>query len=447
MSKSQDILQRDNAYVSEVLKLRFNPFVAERGDGAYLYDPEGREYLDFSAGWGVASTGYGHPVVMDAICSQTRKLSFASTITVYNEEMAKLAEHLAQIVPGDFEKKAWFGHSGSDANEFLAKMIPLATNRPRFLTFVGSYHGQTMGSYAMSGHPALSHFIGGGNVVKLPYPNCYRCPFARENESCGNFCAEYIQNYILGSVCSPDQVGAIVVESIQCDGGDIVPPDAFLPALRKICDDHGIYLIFDEVKVGIGRTGKMFGFEHWNVVPDAVVLGKPLGGGQPLSAVVGRKELMDAGSGMHLFTTAANPTACAAALATFKVLEEEKLLENAKEVGDYLVAGMKKLQEKYEVIGDVRGKGLVIGMELVKDRESREPAADLAAMMSYRSYELGLLYYYAGIHSNVLEFTPPLVITKEDADKALEILDRSLEDITTGKFSPEKVAEYAGWGV
>ena len=447
MSKSPAVIQKDKAYVGDVLKLRFNPLVVERGKGAYVYDPEGREYLDFCAGWGVASTGYGHPAVVEAVSRQTEKLSFASTITVYNEEMAALAEHLAKIVPGDFEKKVWFGHSGSDANEFLAKIVPLATKRPRILTFVGSYHGQTMGSYGMSGHPAQSHFIGGGNVVKLPYPNCYRCPFAKEESSCGNFCAEYIENYIFGSVCPPEQVGAVVVEAIQCDGGDIVPPDAFLPALREICDAHGIWLIFDEVKIGIGRTGKMFGFEHWNVIPDAVVLGKPLGAGQPLSAVVGRKELMDAGTGLHLFTTAGNPVACAASLANFKILEEESLLENAKEVGDYFVAGMKKLQEKYEIVGDVRGKGLIMGMELVKDRESREPAADLAAMVSYRSYELGLIYYYAGIHSNVLEFTPPLIITKADADKALEILDKSLEDITTGNFAPEKLAEYAGWGV
>ncbi len=448
MGKSQDLLRRDAGVIGDVLKLRFNPLVADRGKGALLWDMEGKEYLDFSAGWGVASTGYGHPRIVDAVCRQMEKLSFASTLSLINEPSVELAEELTKLLPGDFEKKVWYGHSGSDANEFIAKIVPVATGRPRILTFVGSYHGQTMGSYGMSGHPAQSHFIGGANVVKLPYPYCYRCPFARDEQSCGGeFCTDYIRNYIFGSVCPPEQVGAIVVEAIQCDGGDVVPPDAFLPALRKICDDFGIYLIIDEVKIGFGRTGKMFGYENWGIVPDAVVMGKPMGGGQPLSAVVGRKELLDAGVGLHLFTTAGNPVACASSLETLAVIRDEKLMENASEVGDYLLTGLKELQKDYECIGDVRGKCLVIGVELIKDRETREPAAELAAMVAYRSYELGLLYYYAGIHSNVLELTPPLILTREQAARGLEILRSSLDDVINGKFAPEKLVEYAGWGV
>ena len=445
MSKSEELYRRDAKVLSNILKLRFNPFVAKRGEGILLYDAEGKKYIDFSASWGVMNTGYNHPRIIKAVTEQMNRLSFATNCSIMTEESILLAEHLTELLPGDFEKKVWYGHSGSDANEFISKIVPLATGRPRILTFVGAYHGQTMGSYAMSGHPAQSRFIGGGNVTKIPYPYCYRCAFEKDPENCGLFCLKYLEDYIFKSVTYPEQVGAIVVEAIQCDGGDVVPPDGFLNRLEEICRMHGIYLIIDEVKIGYGRTGKMFGFENSGVVPDAVIMGKPMGSGQPLSAVVGRKELMDAGVGMHLFTTAGNPVACAAGIETIKIIQDEALAENAERIGNYLIAALREMAKKYEIIGDVRGKGLVIGVELVKAGKEKEPADDLAAMIVYRAYELGLILYSAGIFSNVLEMTPPLTLTKEQADEALSILQQAFDDVLEGRFDKNKLTEFAGW--
>ncbi|NBI61762.1 aspartate aminotransferase family protein [Clostridiales bacterium] len=445
MKRSKELLNRDAASLSDVMKLRFYPIVAKSAKGARIWDADGKEYLDFSAGWGVVNAGYNHPRILEAVTDQMKELSFASTISVSSEVSVRLAEQLKELVPGDFEKKAWYGHSGSDANEFIAKIVPEATGKPRVLTFVGSYHGQTMGSYAMSGHPAQSRFIGGGNVTKLPYPYCYRCAFEKEPETCGLFCARYIEEYILNAVCAPDQVAAVVVEAVQCDGGDVVPPTGFLKALECICRENDLLLIVDEVKIGFGRTGRMFGFEKEGIVPDAVIMAKPMASGQPLSAVVGRKELMDSAVGAHLFTTAGNPVACAAALETIRIIQEERLMENAAEVGAYFLEKLRQLAEKYPVIGQVRGEGLVLGAELVEDRETKEPADRLAALVVYRAYELGLLFYDTGIHSNVLEFTPPLIITKEDVDQAAAILEQALEDALAGEVDPEKIKDYIGW--
>lgn len=446
MGVSDIMFQRDKAALADVMKLRFYPITVASGEGALLWDVDGKEYLDFNAGWGVANTGYNHPRIIKVVCNQMHKLSFASTISASNVESIELAEQLISLTPGNFEKKVWYGHSGSDANEFIAKIVPLATGRPKILTFVGSYHGQTMGSYAMSGHPAQSMGGGGGNIIKLPYPYCYRCAFEKEAKNCNLFCIKYIEDYILKFACQPAQVAAIVIEAIQCDGGDVVPPDGFLQGLEKICHKHDILFIIDEVKVGFGRTGKMFSYEHWGVVPDAVVMGKPMGGGQPLSAVVGKKELMDAAVSAHLFTTAGNPVACAAALETIKIIKEEDLAKKAIVLGGYLKLAFLKLKDKYEIVSDVRGKGLVLGIELVKDRKTKEPANEIAALVVYRSYELGLLYYYAGVFSNVLEFTPPLVISIEQADRAVQILDQSIQDVLDGKITKEKLKDFSGWG-
>lgn len=446
MTNMKKILERDELAVASALKLRFFPISIEKGEKATLYDADGKAYIDFNGGWGVANVGYCHPEIIEAATAQMKELTFNCLISSTNQASVELAEKLITLVPGDFEKKVWFGHSGSDANEFIAKLVPVATKRPRILTFVGAYHGQTMGSYAMSGHPAQGQFISGGNIIKAPYPYCYRCPFDKTEESCGCFCASYIEDYILKAMYEPEQVGAIVLESIQSDGGDIVPPEGFLKAVEAICRKHGILLIADEVKIGFGRTGKLFGFENWGIVPDAVVAGKPLAGGLPLSAVIGRKELMDAGYGVHMFTTAGDPVSCAAALKTIEVIEKEKLAENAENVGGFLLGELLKLKDKYDCIGDVRGKGLILGVEFVKDRATKEPDTDMAALVVYSSYQLGLLYYYAGIFGNVLEFTPPLVLTMEEAEKAVSILEQSIDNVLSGNITMKQIKDFAGWG-
>ena len=446
MNRSTELFQRDADAVSDVMKLRFYPMVAKAAGGALIRDVDGREYLDFSAGWGVANTGYGHPRIVDAVYKEMNRLSFSPTISVLNEESIELAERLREMTPGDFEKAVWYGHSGSDANEFLYKMIPAATGRSRIVSFVGSYHGQTMGSYSMSGHPAQGKFTGGGNVTKIPYPYCYRCPFERDRETCGLFYLKYVEDFVFDSQVSPAQVGALIAEAVQCDGGDVVPPDGYLQGLERLCRKYGILFVLDEVKIGFGRTGKMFGFENWDVTPDAVVMAKPMGSGQPISAVTGRKELMNAGVGMHMFTTAGNPVACAASLATIEVIEEEKLAENAEIQGEYLLDRLRELQACCPAIGDVRGKGLVIGVELVEDTETKKPASELAALVVYRCYELGLLLYDSGISANVIELTPPLIITKQQCDRAVEVLRQAIEDALTGRIVREDLGDFAGWG-
>jgi 4-aminobutyrate aminotransferase len=266
------------------------------------------------------------------------------------------------------------------------------------------------------------------------------------------FCLKHIKDYILKDVVASGKVCAIVVEAIQCDGGDVAPPDGFMRGLRDICDAGGMMLIVDEVKIGFGRTGRFFGFEWDGISPDAVVMGKPMGGGHPLSAVVGRADLMDAGAGLHLFTTAGNPLACAAALETIDIIEDESLAKRAESTGGLLMDGLGALKRKYDCIGDVRGRGLVIGVELTDPRGAAgmagapPPAERLAALVSYRAFELGLIFYCTGIHSNVLELTPPLVLTDDEAARALDIMDQALGDAVSGKADEAKALAYAGWG-
>ncbi|MGH2550026.1 MAG: aspartate aminotransferase family protein, partial [Thermomicrobiales bacterium] len=278
MIATRDLVAREEALMSDSLKVRFFPFAAERGEGSWLTDFDGNRYLDFSASWAVANTGYSHPRIVEAIANQAGKLSFSSLCSVPNQPATELAERLLEIVPVRGEGKVWFGLSGSDANDFLAKMAPLATGRSKIVAFIGGYHGQTGGSAAISGHTAQAKASGNGNVVKIPYPNPYRPLFGCAAEETGEAVLNYLEEYLFRTICPPDQTAAIILEAIQSDGGDIVPPPGFLQGLRKLCDRHGILLFVDEVKVGFGRTGLMFAFEHEGIKPDAVSLGKSLGG-------------------------------------------------------------------------------------------------------------------------------------------------------------------------
>ena len=445
MDKNEELYRLDQSLVSDVMKLRFYPLNVERASGSKMYDAEGNEYIDMNAGWAVMNLGYGNRKVIEAIESTLERVSFTPLISTISKEAIELSKRLTALIPGEFEKKVWYGHSGSDANEFLAKILPLATGKKKMVTFIGSYHGQTMGSYEMSGHPALREFQPeDSRVIKVPYPHCYRCPAGCQPGSCHLECMELFQKKILEIAGGYDDISAVVIEAAQSDGGDVPAPFRFIKALETFCHEHGIYLIFDEVKIGIGRTGKWFGFMYSDVVPDAVVIGKPLGEGQPLSAVVGRRELMDAGVGLHLFTTSGNPVACAAALATLDYIEQAHVMEHVNTVSSHLVQKLHKLQEKYSVIGDVRNLGFLMGVELVED-EDKTPATKLCSLVMYRSYELGMLCYCTGIDSNVLEFTPPLILTIEEADQVVDILDRAIDDALNGRVDEAAVARFGGW--
>lgn len=327
-------LNTEDKLIAESMKIRFYPIAVKSAKGTRIIDQDGKDYLDLAAGWAVAGIGYGHPRVSHKIKEKYDTLSFTYQLSAPEPTMVSLAQKLIDLTPGNFSKKVWFGHSGSDANDCIAKLIPLEKKRSRMISFMGSYHGQTMGSLSLSGHPAQSRFIGSGNVVKIPYPNPYRPPFG-ETTRLTDQIIDYLEQEIFKTVSIPEDTAGIIVEGIQSDGGLIVPPDDFLPRLQDLCKQYGISLIFDEVKVGLGRTGKWFSFDHYNIVPDAVVLGKSLGGGLPISAVVARKEILDIGTGIHMFTTSGNPVSSTASLETLQIIEDEKLIKNAQINGEY----------------------------------------------------------------------------------------------------------------
>lgn len=441
---SISIFAAEDQVISNALKIRFYPIFVQSAKGSRIIDQDGKSYVDLTAGWAVASTGYGHARISEKIKSQYERLSFTSQLSTPEPTMVSLAEKLISITPGTFPKKVWFGHSGSDANDCIAKLVPLAKHRPRMISFMGSYHGQTMGSLSLSGHPAQSLFIGSGNVVKIPYPNPYRPAFG-ETDQLSKQILQYLEEEVFRTVCPPEQTAGIIIEGIQSDGGLIMPPDDFLPGLQELCRRYGISLIFDEVKVGLGRTGKWFSFDHYQLEPDAVVLGKSLGAGLPMSAVVARKELLDVGTGIHMFTTSGNPVTSSAALENLQIIEDEGLIDQARDHGDYFMKLLKELQAKHEWIGDVRGRGLAIGVELVEDRLSKAPAKEKTAAICYRCFELGLLIFYVGIHSNVIEITPPLTISKEEIDLAISILNQAFTDLAENNIDMDAVRRYAGW--
>lgn len=442
---AEEFYRLDNKLIAEAIKLRFYPLAVESGEGCRLRDVEGKEYLDFTGGWALANTGYSHPHLKQAVTEQLNRTTFASLISGMHEPALRLAEKLVELVPGDFGKKVWFGLCGSDASETVGRLLPLATGKRRMVSFIGGYHGSTAASMAMSAHAAQTQFIGGGHVVKVPYPNPYRCPFGDEVTDCAEKAIRFLEDYIFKTICPPDDVAAVIVEAVQSDGGDVVPPPQFLPMLEDVCRRHDVYLVVDDVKIGMGRTGEMFSFQHFNVTPDAVILGKSLGGGLPLSAVVARQEILDVGPALAIFTSAGNGLSCAAGLATVEIIEGEGLVQNARQIGAYLHDKLRALQAKHPLVGDVRGLGLIQGVELVKDRETKEPASTAAAKVVYRAFELGLLVFYVGMYSNVLEITPPLILTEADADEGVAILDQALADVEAGRVNDETISRYAGW--
>ena len=442
--KVRDLLQRDNAAIGKVMQCRFYPLAVEQAEGCKLRDLDGNEYLDFTSGGSVASTGYCHPSIVEAIRSEAGRLTHNCFVISSNPITVELAEKLKEITPGEFDKKVWFGLSGSDANETVIKLLPRVARRPKIISFMGAFHGMTMGALSMSGDRNLSKFTGLANVVKVPYAYCYRCPFKLEYPECGIHCVDFIEDYVFNTVCPPEETSCIIVEPLQSDAGNIVPPDEFLPKLSQLCKDYGLYMVVDEVKTCFGRTGKMFAVQHTGVEPDLLILGKPMASGLPLSACVGRCEILDSGFS-HGFTTGANPISCAASLATIRILDKEHLVDNSARMGAHLMKRLEELKGQHEMIGDVRGKGLIAGIELVRNRNTKEPAHLETTKVCYRAWELGLIIIYLGIYANSIELTPPLVVTKEQLDTGLDILDRAFEDVERGKVSDRSLQGFDGW--
>ncbi len=445
MNEDKNLLERDNLVIAKSTKVRYSPMVIHSGSGSTLMDNEGRTYIDFGGNWALANLGYDNRSVKVAIASQLDKTSYAGIVSSINEPALQLAEKLVQLMPGNFEKKAWFGLSGSDAAEAAQRMVLAATGKSRILSFIGGMHGTNDAGMGLSGLPGEGGFRYGPHVIKAPFPDPYRSPFPESEGYLAERCTSFIEDYLFKTICSPGEVAAVFVETIQSDSGDVVPPDNFIPMLRKLCDKHGILLVVDDIKIGLGRTGRMFSYEHHNVEADLVLLGKSLGGGLPLSAVVGRAEVLD--SGFAGFTMSGNAACCIAGFATLNEIEKLNLVEYSTIVGQYLRNKLESSLSNYGIVGDIRGLGLIQGIDLVKDKTTREPNRDAASKIVYRCWELGLILYYVGNGGNVLEITPPLVLTTEEADKGVAILEQAFDDYINDEIDEAKVAEFPGWFV
>ncbi len=428
--EAQKILALDKQYVSPSYT-RDYPLVARRGQGAIVEDVDGNFFLDFAAGIAVVSTGHCHPDVVKAIHKQSETLIHMSGTDFYYPLLAQLAEKMAQIAPGKFPKKVAFGNSGAEAMEAALKIARYHTKRHRFIAFLGSFHGRTMGALSLTASKAAQRRGFGPlvpGVVHVPYPNSYHCPQSQRANECtfDCTCTDLIERQLFKTILPPDEVAAIIVEPIQGEGGYVIPPPGFLDELRRICDQHGILLIFDEVQSGMGRTGKMWACDHAGVAPDILVSAKGIASGLPLGVTVARAELMNWGPGAHASTFGGNPVACAAALETIRLLEE-KYIANSARIGEHIMGRITDWPHKHKFVGQVRGRGLMIGIELVKSQETREPNAEVRNRIIERAFELGLLVLGCG--ESTVRLMPPLVIDREQADCAIDILDRCITEV------------------
>jgi 4-aminobutyrate aminotransferase len=427
--EARKILALDQQFVSPSYT-RDYPLVAQRGQGAIIEDVDGNCFLDFAAGIAVVSTGHCHPDVVAAIQKQAATLIHMSGTDFYYPLLAQLAEKMAQITPGTFPKRVSFGNSGAEAIEAAMKIARYHTRRHQFIAFLGCFHGRTFGALSLTASKAVQRRGFGPllpGVVHVPYANPYRCPAGHRAPECvcDCVCSDLLERQLFKTAVPPEEVAAIVVEPIQGEGGYVIPPPRFLDNLRRLADKYGMLLIFDEVQCGMGRTGKMWACEHFGVVPDILVTAKGIASGLPLGVTVARADVMNWGPGAHASTFGGNPVACAAALETIRLLEE-KYIANAARVGEYILGRIADWPHKHRLVGQVRGRGLMIGIELVKNQETREPNPEVRKKVILSAFEQGLLLLGCG--ESTVRLMPPLLIDREQADFAVDLLDRCLAE-------------------
>ncbi len=445
-SLSTRIMREDGEITPRSARISYFPLVVKSGSGSKLEDVDGKQYIDFLASAAVLNTGHAHPKVVQAIVEQAQELIHYTSGYASHEHQVKLAQELARITPGDFKKRVAFGLSGSDANDGMIKVARAYTGRSKIVSFIQAYHGSTYGSISLS---ALSlnmrRKIGPllPDIYHIPYPDCYRCPLGHCQESCSMECLGQLK-MAFEHYLPPEEVAAVFMEPIAGDAGIVVPPKKYVQELYNLCQKHGILFVSEEVQQGFGRTGKWFGIEHFDVVPDAIVMAKAIASGMPLSAIVAREEIANfLEAPAHLFTMGGNPISCRAALATIDVIEEEQLVERSAELGQYVRERFEKLQEKYPIIGDVRGLGLSIGVDLVADPVTKERAKDAAAKICYRCWQKGLvLIFLAGC---VLRVQPPLVISKEELDQGIAIIEETIKEYLNGEIPDDVLQVVKGW--
>jgi len=397
--------------------------------GLWVHDVDENVFLDFTAGIAVCATGHCHPRVIKAIKAQADLLLHMSGTDFYYRPQIVLAEKLARLMPGKGSKKVYFGNSGAEAVEAAFKLARWHTQRELNIAFYGAFHGRTMGALSLTASKTIQkkHYnplVPG--ITHIPYAYCYRCPYNLTYPQCDLGCVKWVEDTLFRTTIPPEEVAAIIVEPIQGEGGYVVPPPDFHLELYKIAKKYGILYVVDEVQTGMGRTGKMFAMEHFGIDPDIIALAKGIASGMPLGALTARAEIMDWEAGSHASTFGGNPISCQAAMVTIELLEEG-LMDNAVVQGEYLMAKLREFQQSYECMGDVRGKGLMVAVEFVKDRESKEPAREWRNEIIKKAFQKGLLLLGCG--ENSIRFCPALTVTAEEINECLSIFDEVVREV------------------
>jgi 4-aminobutyrate aminotransferase len=421
------VIELDRQYISPSYT-RSYPLVAKRGRGALIEDVDGNVFLDFAAGIAVVATGHCHPEVVAAVQEQAAQLIHMSGTDFYYPNMAELAQKLAAIAPGSGPKRVYFGNSGTEAIEAAIKLARYHTRREKIVAFYGAFHGRTMGALSLTASKAVQRNGFGAllsGVFHVPYANPYRCAYGLSAESCCSECANFLERELFRKIVDPQEVAAIVVEPIQGEGGCVPAPMEFLLQLQTICRRHGIMLVADEVQTGMGRTGKWWAGDHAGIEPDILCVAKGIASGMPLSATIAQANVMDWPPGAHASTFGGNPVCVAASLATLRLLESQ-YIENARRMGDYIFGRLAGWRDEFRIVGDVRGKGLMIGIEIVKDQKTKEPAHDLRDQIVHRAFTKGLLVLGAG--ESTLRVTPPLLIDERQAEFAIRTLGECIRE-------------------
>ena len=422
---ARQILEGDDKYISPSYT-RSYPLVAKQGRGIVVTDVDGNEFFDFSAGIAVTSTGHCHPHVVAAIQKQAAELIHMSGTDFYYENMVTLAERLSKIAPMPGPHKIYYGNSGTEAIECALKLARYHTKRQNMIAFFGAFHGRTMGSLSLTASKPqqkrrFAPLVPG--VTHVRYPDVYR-EGAKDANAFALSCARFIEDKLFKTILPPEEVAAIFVEPVQGEGGYVVAPDVFMQELRRICDRHGILLVVDEVQSGAGRTGKWWAVEHTGVQPDIICMAKGIASGMPLGITLSKAEIMDWVPGSHASTFGGNPICIAAALATMDVIEREDLMGNATEVGNHMLKRMVAWPQKHRLVGDVRGRGLMIGVEIVKDKTTKEYGAQERDRIVELAFERGILFLGCG--PSTVRIAPPLIVTKDEADVAIDVLDECI---------------------
>ncbi len=431
--KARKLVRKDEAVISSSY-VRFYPLAIESGKGCIVRDVDGNEYIDFNSGLLCLNVGHNHPEVVQAIKKQCDKFLHYSNTDFYYSEVVNLAEKLGEITPGRFEKKVFFGNSGAEAVEAAVKLAKWHTRKHRFIAFIGAFHGRTTGALSFTASKPVQrrHFFPLlPGVVHVPYPYCYRCPFKLSLPECDYWCVNFIDELVLQKYVPSEEVAGILFEPIQGEGGYVVPPPEYFQRLKKLADKYGLLLIDDEVQAGMGRTGKWFAIEHWKVEPDIVCIAKSIASGLPLGATVARAKIMDWEGGSHASTFGGNPISCVAALAVIDVIKKEKLLDNAVKQGNHVLKRLEELKEESEILGDVRGKGLMIGAEIVTDKRTKKYGKKEAHEIMLRCWKRGIAIITSGASS--LRVAPPLSITSELLDAGLDIIEDVIREVEKEK--------------